>query len=191
MTANPAQTDDPAGISDLPPKEATQVAGLGQSGGTEGQMASQPDAPLVEEVLAEDGATGGATEKRNTRPTKLPGHLADYELKNPPPGRAGNQVLEEPQDTNIRQIQDATQETEETLDSNLQPDLAHEPGGSSDQKILEKQRQIDQIDLQLKAIATKVGQFDKTGIVELFQVLKNEITSVADILDHFDISDLD
>ena len=31
--ANPAQTNDPAGMSELPPKEATQVLGLGQSGG--------------------------------------------------------------------------------------------------------------------------------------------------------------
>ena len=69
--------------------------------------------------------------------------------------------------------------------------MAFKPGDSAAQKTLEKQKQIDQIDLQVKFIATKVGQFDKTHVVDLFQVLKNEITSVADILDHFDISDLD
>ena len=178
----PTQPNDPASA---PTNHTTQITGAEQPGATEQQVAIQPGAPLVGEALVEDGAVGGIgipSGKSLTRATKPPGNLAGYEV-DLPPGRVGDQVLDKPQGgvtkevaqlaveedllyPDISQIQDAMQETE---DSNQQLDLAYEPGGSAAQKTLEKQKQIDQIDLQVKTIATKVGQFDKAGVVELFQ----------------------
>ena len=197
-------TNPPTDPASVPPNQTTQVTGT-QPGAAEQQIAPS----VVRETSSEDGAAGGGpgpaagglvipSGRDMTRPTRPPGGLADYESQLPP-GRSGGQVLNSPYDgvtqelaqlagEDMSQEQDAMQETE---DPNQQLALADKPVDPATQKTLEKQEYVDQLVLQVKAIAVKVGKFNKDCVVELFYAFNNEIAGVAEKLDHLDQSDLD